>query len=97
MGERLFGGRDGLEQTAAFLQAGKAYRELVHRTQNFSELFSGLLRSPDVETFHEIRRALQAIERTRTDLGALEDELANFDDEDCLSPKNEQKPKQSKT
>ena len=28
---------------------------------------------------------------------ALEDEPANFDDEDCLSPKNEQKPKQSKT
>src|SRR5690606_9737183 len=75
LGERLYGSRDNLEQDATFLQAGKAYRELVAKTTNFSELFAGLLPLPDVETFLEVRRALDAIERTRIDLEALDEEL----------------------
>ncbi|HLU48335.1 MAG TPA: ATP-binding protein, partial [Planctomycetota bacterium] len=75
LGERLYGSRDNLEQVATFLQAGKAYRELVAKTTNFSELFAGLLPLPDVETFLEVRRALDAIERTRIDLEALDEEL----------------------
>ena len=76
VGERLYGSRENLAEVASFLRAGKAYRELVAKTTNFSELFAGLLSTPDVEVFHEVRRALEAIERTRVDLLALDEELA---------------------
>ena len=78
VGERLFGSRSRLEQVATFLHAGKAYRELVGKTANFSDLIAELLPQPDIETFHEVRRALEAIERTRTDLDGLEQELARL-------------------
>ncbi len=78
VGERLFESRARLEQVATFLHAGKAYRELVAKTSNFSGLIAELLPQPDLETFHEVRRALEAIERTRTDLDSLEGELARL-------------------
>ncbi len=78
VGERLFGSRARFEQVAAFLHAGKSYRELVAKTANFSDLIAELLPQPDLETFHEVRRALEAIERTRADLDGLEQELARL-------------------
>jgi len=75
VGERLFGSRDHLEQTASFLQSGKSYRELVTKTANFGELFGRLLREPDVESYQEARRALAALEQLRTDRVALAEEL----------------------
>lgn len=75
LGERLFGSREAFDEVSAFLAAGKAYREIVAKTSDFGALFTELLPAPDAAAFHEIRRALDAMERTRTDLSALDDEL----------------------
>ncbi|MDF1565856.1 MAG: SbcC/MukB-like Walker B domain-containing protein [Deltaproteobacteria bacterium] len=78
VGERLFGSRASFEQVSHFLAAGKAYRDLVAATENFGGLFASLLPDPDEGAFHEIRRALEAMERTRTDLSALDQELGQL-------------------
>lgn len=75
MARRLFRDETAFREISRLLSMGKAYREIVSHSGDYHELFKRLLPEPQPDIFERIVSALNSLDQSKSDLGALEEQL----------------------